>query len=87
MGLSPASMKGALKLRLEKSGVMCRTVTEAMELVFDFEEEQRRNNTEKNNSYDGMPITEEVGSGWEILGLIIVNQWDYKVVYFVVRVI
>lgn len=87
MGLSPASMKGALKLRLEKSGVMCRTVTEAMELVFDFEEEQRRNNTEKNNSYDGMPITEEVGSGWEILGLIIVNQWDYKVVYFIVRVI
>ncbi|PYZ99355.1 baculoviral IAP repeat-containing protein 7 [Penaeus vannamei] len=59
MGLSPASMKGALKLRLESTGVMCRTVTEAMELVFDFEEEQRRNNAAKHNSYDGIPISEE----------------------------
>ncbi|XP_042887357.1 baculoviral IAP repeat-containing protein 7-B-like isoform X2 [Penaeus japonicus] len=59
MGLSPASMKGALKQRVESTGVICRTVTEAMELVFDYEEEQRRNNNAKNNSHDGLVITEE----------------------------
>lgn len=82
MGLSPASMKGALKQRVESTGVICRTVTEAMELVFDYEEEQRRNNNAKNNSHDGLVITEEVGFNYTV-----VDPWDYMDVHLVSRIL
>lgn len=35
-------MKGALKLCLEERGVLCKTVTEALELVFDYDEREKQ---------------------------------------------
>ncbi|KAK4304256.1 hypothetical protein Pmani_013011 [Petrolisthes manimaculis] len=45
MGLSSASVRGALKTRVEQRGILCQNVTSALELVFDFEENERRMNT------------------------------------------
>nr|AWK27045.1 X-linked inhibitor of apoptosis protein [Eriocheir sinensis] len=42
LGLPRASVKEALKLRLETRGVLCKSVTEALELVFDYDERQRQ---------------------------------------------
>lgn len=53
MGLSQVSVREALKHRLETRGVLCRTVTEALELVFDYEEIQRRNNNINTLCHDG----------------------------------
>lgn len=53
MGLSQVSVKEALKLRLEARGFICRTVTEALELVFDYEEDQRKRNAVNSVCHDG----------------------------------
>lgn len=42
LGLPRASVREALKLRLETRGVLCKSVTEALELVFDYDERQRQ---------------------------------------------
>lgn len=41
MGLTPGSVKAALKGRLERTGRFCLEVSEALELVFDYEENRR----------------------------------------------
>ncbi|XP_050693069.1 baculoviral IAP repeat-containing protein 2-like [Eriocheir sinensis] len=41
MGLTPGSVKAALKGRLERTGRFCLEVSEALELVFDYEENKR----------------------------------------------
>nr|XP_045615371.1 baculoviral IAP repeat-containing protein 7-like [Procambarus clarkii]XP_045615372.1 baculoviral IAP repeat-containing protein 7-like [Procambarus clarkii] len=40
MGLSRTSVKKAFRLLVEQSGTLCRTVTDALELVFEYEETQ-----------------------------------------------
>ncbi|XP_071546768.1 baculoviral IAP repeat-containing protein 7-like isoform X2 [Panulirus ornatus] len=60
MGLSQVSVKEALKLRLEARGAICRTVTEALELVFDYEEDQRKRNTTNSVCHDGLNIPAQV---------------------------
>ncbi|XP_042204179.1 baculoviral IAP repeat-containing protein 7-B-like [Homarus americanus] len=42
MGLSAKSVTGALRQLLQARGTLCGTVSEALQLVFDFEETQRR---------------------------------------------
>ncbi|CAL4161817.1 unnamed protein product [Meganyctiphanes norvegica] len=42
MGLSKRSVRSAIVGRIEKHGLICRSVTEALELVFDQEEELRK---------------------------------------------
>lgn len=41
MGLTPGSVKAALRGRLERTGRFCLEVSEALELVFDYEENKR----------------------------------------------
>lgn len=43
MGLTPGSVKAALKGKLERMGRFCMEVSEALELVFDYEENRRSN--------------------------------------------
>lgn len=42
LGLPRASVREALKLRLETRGVLCKSASEALELVFDYDEKQRQ---------------------------------------------
>ncbi|KAG0717151.1 Baculoviral IAP repeat-containing protein 7-A [Chionoecetes opilio] len=41
MGLQPSSVKAGLKAKLEKTGRFCLEVTEALEVVFDYDESRR----------------------------------------------
>lgn len=41
MGLLPSSVKAALKAKLERTGRFCLEVTEALEVVFDYDESRR----------------------------------------------
>ncbi|KAG0721610.1 Death-associated inhibitor of apoptosis 2 [Chionoecetes opilio] len=54
LGLSPVSVREALKLCVEKWGFLCSTVTEALELVFDYDEKERRKST--SSSHDGLLV-------------------------------
>ncbi|KAK7055030.1 regulation of natural killer cell apoptotic process [Halocaridina rubra] len=60
MGLSPVSVKEALKRRIEDKGVICRTVTEALEYVFNYEEQQLKNSNTNNFSHDGSLLPYEM---------------------------
>lgn len=66
MGLSPVSVREALRNLLETRGILCRTVTEALELVFDYEEKQRRNSTSSAMSHDGPMLPNEVVNGHQV---------------------
>lgn len=41
MGLMPGSVKAAIKGKLERTGRFCLEISEALELVFDYEESRR----------------------------------------------
>ncbi|XP_045615477.1 baculoviral IAP repeat-containing protein 7 [Procambarus clarkii] len=56
MGLSQVSVKEALRRRLQNRGVLCRTVTDALELVFDYEEDQRKKSISPPLLHDGAQI-------------------------------
>ncbi|XP_068217348.1 baculoviral IAP repeat-containing protein 7-like isoform X2 [Palaemon carinicauda] len=62
MGLSPVSVREALRHLLETRGILCRTVTEALEHVFDYEENQRRNSTCGQLGHDGLILPVEMSS-------------------------
>lgn len=69
MGLLPSSVKAALKAKLERTGRFCLEVTEALEVVFDYDESRR--NTRSGLQRDGIvPMedapTPEVGPTSEI---------------------
>ena len=49
------SVKEAFKLSVEGKGLLCTTVTEALELVFDYDEKQRQKPT-TSPSHDGLPL-------------------------------
>ncbi|XP_063841797.1 baculoviral IAP repeat-containing protein 3-like [Scylla paramamosain] len=55
LGLSSVSVREALKLSVEASGFLCPTVTEALELVFDYDEKERQKSP-KNQCHDGLPV-------------------------------
>lgn len=60
LGLQHTSVREALKQRLETRGVLCKSVTEALELVFDYDERQRKV-AAKESVHDGLqqPKSEE----------------------------
>lgn len=53
--MSPTSVREALKLYLETRGVLCKTVTEALELVFDYDERQRQTSS-RETVHDGIAL-------------------------------
>nr|XP_053634163.1 baculoviral IAP repeat-containing protein 2-like isoform X2 [Cherax quadricarinatus] len=60
MGLSHTSVKESLRQRLEQRGVLCRTVTDALELVFDYEEDQRRKTVVSSTVHDDHQLPAQV---------------------------
>lgn len=57
MGLLPSSVKAALKDKLERTGRFCLEVTEALEIVFDYDENRRSASTSRMER-DGVVSTE-----------------------------
>lgn len=55
LGLSSVSVREALKFSVESRGFLCATVTEALELVFDYDEKERQK-PPKNQCHDGLPV-------------------------------
>ncbi|XP_042237264.1 baculoviral IAP repeat-containing protein 7-like [Homarus americanus] len=60
MGLSQVSVQEAMRHRLQDRGILCRTVTEALEMVFDYEEDQRKKITANQPCHDGNQFPSQV---------------------------
>ncbi|XP_045136593.1 baculoviral IAP repeat-containing protein 3-like [Portunus trituberculatus] len=55
LGLSSVSVRETFKLCVEQRGFLCAMVTEALELVFDYDEKERQKQP-KNQCHDGLPV-------------------------------